>query len=943
MAFDPTSAPRPGPRDSRGSDRKPVRMGKFEVVKHVATGGMGAVYKARDTEADRDVALKVLPRELAEKPAMVERFRREARSAAKLRHENIVTLYEAGEYQGTFYLVMEFVEGVDLYLQVQRHGPLAGEEARLVVLQGARGLRHAHEMGIVHRDIKPSNFLLRWDAGRPVVKLLDFGLAREVDDDQCRVTKAGTTVGTIDYMPPEQARDSGTADIRSDLYSLGATWFYLLTGQPLFPRGGVGERLLKLMQEEPPDLRDLNPAVSDETWDVVRRLLAKDPARRYQDPGELIEALHTLEGHTDADPTRPRAKPKRRRGPSSLAEAPAGPDRQRVWYALAGAAALLLLGVVAVAMSMPRRPPPIDPEEPSPPLAAIQPLPGDLPALQPLNNNGLLSWPPRAPEKPTGLRRLPGGGPVDTKSLREEVERPWAAPGAAADPLTVRVARAGARSPVAFRSLAEACRAGTADQPLVVEVHDNGPLFEPAVEAIQRRDLTIKAGPGYRPLIVWDLRATRKSGGPHTFLAVRGGKLSLEGVELALRWPEGLPGASTVLDVEGGELSVRDCTLSVGGKPADGVTLARFAAGREGARCRFTRCHARGADVTALALDGPAEALLDGCLVVGGRRPLLRVRGGEKAANLRVVRSTLVGGPSLVELTPAAAPFSFQGWDSLLSGHGALFDAGGPMTRDVRWRAANCLYAGWKHPVVSDVGDFAVADPWPEQAYLKPGTLPAATYQPSGSVLYAASVAPNEPLGCDLAALPASRDTWVSLAFEPALVVPELPSDDSAPMIPADEETLYAGQEIDATTTDLGAALAKVRRFAPRVVLHLKGSGEAVTSPIRLKGVSLTLHFEEPPDKDTPPLALTLGRASSPVPLIDLDGGSLDVIGGVLRVPDLPTQKASHVVRVCGGDVQLPDAGRGQAGAGELHRGGIGGHSSGRPATDEGGLWRPTL
>lgn len=193
MAFDPTSAPRPGPRDSRGPDRKPVRMGKFEVVKHIATGGMGAVYKARDTEADRDVAIKVLPKELAAKPAMLERFRREARSAAKLRHANIVTLFEAGEYHGTFYLVMEFVEGVDLYHQIQRHGPLSGEEARLVVLQAAKALKHAHEMGIVHRDIKPSNFLLRWEDCRPVVKLLDFGLARTGISGRACPTATGST------------------------------------------------------------------------------------------------------------------------------------------------------------------------------------------------------------------------------------------------------------------------------------------------------------------------------------------------------------------------------------------------------------------------------------------------------------------------------------------------------------------------------------------------------------------------------------------------------------------------------------------------------------------------------------------------------------------------------------------------------------------------------
>src|SRR5262245_55897607 len=163
MAADHPATPRAqDDSDARGratKERKVVRMGKYEVVQHIATGGMGAVYRARDTENGREVAIKVMSAEMAQKPAMVERFKREARSAGKLDHENIVSIYESGEYNGLHFLAMEYVDGIDLHDHVKRYGPLDPEEARVVILQAARALRHAYEQGVVHRDVKPSNFL----------------------------------------------------------------------------------------------------------------------------------------------------------------------------------------------------------------------------------------------------------------------------------------------------------------------------------------------------------------------------------------------------------------------------------------------------------------------------------------------------------------------------------------------------------------------------------------------------------------------------------------------------------------------------------------------------------------------------------------------------------------------------------------------------------------
>jgi len=158
--------------------RRTVRIGKYNVLAHIATGGMGAVYKARDTELDRIVALKVMSPDLAAKPAMVERFHREARHAARLRHENIVTIYECGTFGGTHFLALEFVDGIDLNEYITRKERLDPEEARLITIQAARALDHAHQHGVVHRDIKPSNFLVSQAATGLLVKLTDLGLAR---------------------------------------------------------------------------------------------------------------------------------------------------------------------------------------------------------------------------------------------------------------------------------------------------------------------------------------------------------------------------------------------------------------------------------------------------------------------------------------------------------------------------------------------------------------------------------------------------------------------------------------------------------------------------------------------------------------------------------------------------------------------------------------------
>lgn len=268
-----------------------VRIGPYEVVKRIGAGGMGTVYLAKDTDLGRMVALKVLPPELASKTEMIDRFRQEAQHAAKLRHENIVTLYGCGEHKGMHYLAMEFVEGCNLHEYIDKKGKLSPEEARFFILQATKALVAAHEHSIVHRDIKPSNFLLAVSDGKAVVKLTDFGLARTVDDFDGRITRSGTTVGTVDYISPEQARNSRAADIRSDIYSLGCTFYHMLAGRPPFPDGDLTERLLKHVEAEPPDLLKFNPQIPTGLIQIVKKMLAKRQEDRYQTPDDLLKEL----------------------------------------------------------------------------------------------------------------------------------------------------------------------------------------------------------------------------------------------------------------------------------------------------------------------------------------------------------------------------------------------------------------------------------------------------------------------------------------------------------------------------------------------------------------------------------------------------------------------------------------------------------------------------
>ncbi|MGL4943012.1 MAG: protein kinase domain-containing protein [Thermoguttaceae bacterium] len=281
--------PRP-PQQQGGPIPIGTELGHFIVERYIGGGGMGRVYLAHDTALDRKVAIKVLPKQRAHDRATVARFMNEARSAARLNHEHIAQVYFAHEYQGTPYIAFEYVEGTNVRDIVDAYGTFAVPQAVNYIIQIAHAIHHISLHGVVHRDVKPSNILITPN-GR--AKLIDMGLARLLDpsSSQHDLTASGVTLGTFDYISPEQARDPRSADIRSDIYSLGCTFFFMLTGRPPFPDGTVLQKLLQHQGDDPPSLHEFVPDIPPEIVHVVQKMMAKDPRQRYQTPQLLLQAL----------------------------------------------------------------------------------------------------------------------------------------------------------------------------------------------------------------------------------------------------------------------------------------------------------------------------------------------------------------------------------------------------------------------------------------------------------------------------------------------------------------------------------------------------------------------------------------------------------------------------------------------------------------------------
>jgi serine/threonine protein kinase len=283
----------------------PVAIPGFEIVGILGRGGMGVVYEARQLSLDRLVALKVLDVKPDSDPTNLDRIRREARVTARLAHPHIVTVYDAGQIGNQFFIAMEYVVGIDLHRLIEQSGPLPVAQACEYMRQAALGLQHAHEQGLVHRDIKPSNLIVTEPVGAPgsVLKILDLGLARlteavEQPNGEAPLTHHGAFMGTPDFMAPEQANDARAADFRSDLYSLGCTFYFVLTGQTPFAAATPLAKLMQHQLNDPPPLEGLRPDIAPAVSALIRRLMAKRPIDRFGSAAELAEAIARIQaGH----------------------------------------------------------------------------------------------------------------------------------------------------------------------------------------------------------------------------------------------------------------------------------------------------------------------------------------------------------------------------------------------------------------------------------------------------------------------------------------------------------------------------------------------------------------------------------------------------------------------------------------------------------------------
>ena len=656
------------------------RLGHFELVQYVGGGGMGRVFRANDMRLARTVALKILPPDQAADRETLLRFQNEAQSAARLNHDNIVRVYYVGEDQELHYIVFEFIEGVNVRELVQTKGQLTLAEAISYTLQVADALSHACNRNVVHRDIKPSNLLITPEGQ---VKLIDMGLARLREADSPDLTESGVTLGTFDYISPEQARDPRCVDVRSDVYSLGCTFFFMLTGQPPFPGGTVLQKLLHHQGDQPPDVRRLRPDLPDGVTRVLRKMLAKDPRRRYRDPAALIDDLLLLAKEEGLQPLGPGGRvwlPPREPTLSVV-------QRHLPWIVPAAALILMVLGLQWY-WSYSNPDPTVVPP-PEPPIEGYQPLvdtepfaPGQVPgkratrggaekraapspivALGPGGGAAAKSAPAAKTEGPGpgsgakpdapqgGTATTPGGeaGPDAPPGAKPKPGRPENAPpppasvagkptGKHTGVLVVGEPLDGERS---FSTLGEACRAAANDDAIVLRY--NGRREEQPIKLANLR-VTVRAAEGFQPVVVFrPSGAPAASGSMWTLVA---GELALIHVAVEMHLPREAPAkAWSLLEVLGSQTVRLDrCSLSIHSAPDPPPTSHADAAffrvktpargggptdksAAEGASIKLDDCIARG-DAVLLRCDDlqPARLAWNNGLLVTSER-LLTIAG----------------------------------------------------------------------------------------------------------------------------------------------------------------------------------------------------------------------------------------------------------------------------------------------------------------------------
>ena len=632
------AAPLPRPGD---------RLDAFLLEESIGVGGMGAVYRAHDGQLDREVALKILPPEQARDAESVGRFCQEARAAARLDHENIARVYSIGHSPPYHYIVFEFIEGRTLRQLVDAGGVLSVADAINTTLQIATALVHASDRGVVHRDVKPSNIIVT-PQGR--AKLVDMGLARSFErGGDAGLTQTGMTLGTFDYISPEQARDPRAVDVRSDLYSLGCTVFFMLAGRPPFPDGTVLQKLLQHQEEPAPDLRAANPAVPGELSAIVLKLMAKDRDRRYQSPEGLVRDLLVLAGALNLRSIGTEGLVYREAAP-----VPASWESHLVW-GIPALAFGLILAYLGWSNGL---------GDPVPP--------GGLPI-------SIASVAPPKPPKPTVTS--PPAEVVTRTTKSETTPRP-----PTRDVFVKKsddLARLIAESP-----------AGT-----TLLLADDGPYdLRPGPNPIAPRDLTIRAGIGVQPV----LRLAPGSRDASAILNLKGGRIAIDGIEFQVD-AEDRDDPIAAVRAEDADVSIARCVFRrVGTKPDRGRTsclIVRATSGDSTAgsgEIRVDACHFEGGQ-SAIRVDGPVDLTVRDATIAGARLAAIHGTNADasgRPASIRLLHVSLIlgSGPALRSV---GVPPRVRLIDSVVApageASGVLVVADDPTRLD--WQGRDNLYA----------------------------------------------------------------------------------------------------------------------------------------------------------------------------------------------------------------------------------------------------------
>ncbi|MCA9076270.1 MAG: serine/threonine protein kinase [Planctomycetaceae bacterium] len=680
-------------------------LGKYKIRKKLGAGGMGTVFLAVDQQLNRTVALKVLPKERAENPTLVKRFKAEAKAAAQLEHKNIVRVYETGELDGFLYIALEYVDGIDVHELVVKRDVIPVKRSIDIIKQVALALDHAASKNIVHRDIKPANLMIKRDG---TVKLADMGLARAVDDSlETGITRAGMTVGTVDYMSPEQARSSQAADVRSDIYSLGCTWYHMLTGSPPFAEGGMTAKLQAHATSKRPDPRSVNPAVPEALVAVMHRMMARKPNDRYQTPRELLddlelianrasninaEVMEALAAEADSGSINARSKP-------SSGAMPALPPKEQykpvdltsggklnvdvIRFAIPVVLVLVVAGILFWATregedALSGGAFSVNSVNPYSPVKELPPRPDvtengeetDSPADDPTPETNELSGLSDLDDPvPGSVVAVPFPGAEDSKTTTDGVRLlPNWVDHFRILPKDVQQSLVVSREPTEsgqFRQLNQAISALPRGGG-VIELDGDGPFVLRPASILSIGEVHLKAAYGHSPVV--QLETESLNGTNPSFLQVKLSRLVIENLHFVMTDP---PPNVTILQIDEGDLSLQNCSVTVSGAD-DAVTTAialKSLPSRRGSgpeqkpatgRCLLENVAFIGNGLTAVRLFGDACELVAGnCLMVSGDAPAIVLSdagitgapkdGDHPSRRVRLLASTLTSDRTLVQ------------------------------------------------------------------------------------------------------------------------------------------------------------------------------------------------------------------------------------------------------------------------------------------------------